>query len=601
MTHTTVDPLDTVIAALRNHGCNPKQSRDGQWNSRCPNTAAHARGDRNPSLSVGVGVDGRALIHCQTGCPPTAVLQALGLTWPGLFPPPPVNGNDHVNGKPRVVERYDYCTAHGELVFQVERLDPKGFRQRRPDHNGGWIYNLNGIDNRPLYKAPTIDTAIAERRPIWVVEGEKDVHALERAGCAATTCAGGAGKWRPEHTLFLEGGIDVHVVADDDPPGHAHALAVRDALEPVVNSVTLYLPKAGHKDIAEHLGAGYGIDELRPWPTQDEPDVDPVDEFAHMHFIDWGEFWSEESTEEWLAEPALPKGRAVAIAATAKVGKSLFLLDIAAALATGRPALGQPARPPIHVLYCDYEMTKDDLRERLEDLGYGPDDDMSHFHYAHLPSLPPLDTAAGGQALLQAALATGAELVVIDTLARAVQGAENDADTYRQHYLHTVMLLKQQGITTVRLDHLGKDKEKGARGSSAKNDDVDVVWQMSPSDNGILLKRTHSRVPWVPDQIAITRHTDPLRHAVVGHMAWPEGTKDCAQLLDSLGVALDASRRTAQAALKAVDKGKREAIVRAALKYRKTMKDMEGAGSQITGATTVSTRAEPHQEPPEPF
>ena len=47
------------------------------------------------------------------------------------------------------------------------------------------------------------------------------------------------------------------------------------------------------------------------------------------------------------------------------------------------------SRKPIHVLYLDYEMTRADLRERLEDMGYGPDADLKRLHYALLPDLRP--------------------------------------------------------------------------------------------------------------------------------------------------------------------------------------------------------------------
>ncbi len=43
-------------------------------------------------------------------------------------------------------------------------------------------------------------------------------------------------------------------------------------------------------------------------------------------------------------------------------------LEIAAGLASGRPVLGNPARPPISVLYVDMENSQDDIRERLQDL-----------------------------------------------------------------------------------------------------------------------------------------------------------------------------------------------------------------------------------------
>ena len=56
------------------------------------------------------------------------------------------------------------------------------------------------------------------REVIYICEGEKDVEALERAGCAATCNAGGAGKWRPEYSEALAG-ANVIIVADRDEPG----------------------------------------------------------------------------------------------------------------------------------------------------------------------------------------------------------------------------------------------------------------------------------------------------------------------------------------------------------------------------------------------
>ncbi|MGD0733841.1 MAG: hypothetical protein ABR976_01795 [Terracidiphilus sp.] len=48
----------------------------GRWQAKCP-----AHHDRSPSLSIREGPDGRVLVHCFAGCPPDAILRALGLTW----------------------------------------------------------------------------------------------------------------------------------------------------------------------------------------------------------------------------------------------------------------------------------------------------------------------------------------------------------------------------------------------------------------------------------------------------------------------------------------------------------------------------------------
>ena len=230
-----------------------------------------------------------------------------------------------------------------------------------------------------------------------------------------------------------------------------------------------------------------------------EPDPNPL----APYLINWQTFWTTDHTEtEWLLEPLFAKGRAHAIYAGAKVGKSFITLAACAALATGRPFLHKPEGPPQHVLYVDYEMTPQDLYDRLTEFGYDQTI-FNHLHYAQLPVIAPLDTSQGGIALCQSASAVGAELVIIDTTGRSVQGEENDAGTYQDFYRHTGMQLKRMGITWARLDHSGKDTTKGQRGSSAKNDDVDIVANLTRTDGHVTWTATHRRMGWYPEKSTI--------------------------------------------------------------------------------------------------
>jgi hypothetical protein len=287
--------------------------------------------------------------------------------------------------------------------------------------------------------------------------------------------------------------------------------------------------------------------------------------------IDWDAFWSEESpAEDWLIEPFVAGGRQTAIYSTAKTGKSLLSLDVSAARSTGRSFLGQSAQDPIGVVYLDLEMTEADLRERLGDLGYGPEDDLSRLHYYSLPTLPSLDTDLGGEILVDLAKRADAQLVVVDTMARVVSGDENSADTYRNFYRFTGARLKQAGIALLRLDHQGKDPAQGARGSSAKDDDLDIVFRLSSVDHSTLkLTRTRSRIPWVPSEVMVTRREEPFLRHVLSHDTVPAGTHEVVQLLDQLEVPADASGAMAVQALKAAGQGKRKALVLAALKARR--------------------------------
>jgi 5S rRNA maturation endonuclease (ribonuclease M5) len=226
-------PVLKVLARLER----VRECGNRKWMGRRP-----AHEDRNPSLSIAEGDDGRVLLSCFAGCSLGAIVGAIGLRPADLF---------RNNGKRReVVAEYPYVDEAGETLFVVERLFPKTFRQKRPDGNGGWIRNRKGV--RPvLYRLPQVLDAIGRGETLYVVEGEKDVAALERLGLTATTNAGGAGKWRDEYAETLRG-ADVVVVADRDDAGRIHAQAVAHSLSDVAASVKVVEPAEG-KDAHEHV------------------------------------------------------------------------------------------------------------------------------------------------------------------------------------------------------------------------------------------------------------------------------------------------------------------------------------------------------------
>ena len=51
------------------------------WKALCP-----AHDDREPSLSIKEGDDGRILLYCHAGCPTEGVLRTLDMTFRDLFP-----------------------------------------------------------------------------------------------------------------------------------------------------------------------------------------------------------------------------------------------------------------------------------------------------------------------------------------------------------------------------------------------------------------------------------------------------------------------------------------------------------------------------------
>jgi KaiC/GvpD/RAD55 family RecA-like ATPase len=283
-------------------------------------------------------------------------------------------------------------------------------------------------------------------------------------------------------------------------------------------------------------------------------------------FIDWASFWSRERSDvEWTYDDVLARGRGHAVYAGHKTGKSLLMLWIAAQVVQ---------RPDHACLYLDYEMSESDLFDRLDDMGFGKDTDFSRLRYALLPSLPPLDTSEGADAVMALAELAMEGLgdvhltVVMDTASRAVRGEEDKADTWRAFYNQTGIRLKRAGFTWVRLDHAGKDATRGQRGSSSKGDDVDVIWKLARTENGLELKREAARMSWVPERVLFKRSDDPLRYVRIVQ-DWPEGTQEVALHLDRLGVPITDKVSDAQTALKEHGVARRRALVNAAMRWRR--------------------------------
>jgi Protein of unknown function (DUF3987) len=160
-----------------------------------------------------------------------------------------------------IVAIYDYLDENSALLAQVCRLDPKSFRQRRPDGKGGWIWRL-GDTRRVLYRLPDLVRArqLSGGQPwrIYIVEGEKDADRLaSQWQMLATTSLGGAGKWRPEYGSFLTG-ADTVLLPDNDDVGRNHMQQVARAILPHAARVRIVelpgLPEKG--DIGDWLDAG---------------------------------------------------------------------------------------------------------------------------------------------------------------------------------------------------------------------------------------------------------------------------------------------------------------------------------------------------------
>ena len=212
------------------------------WIARCP-----AHQDRNPSLSLKDGEDGRTLVHCHAGCEQLTVIEALKSR--GLW------REESMEQKRTILEIYDYKDEAGELLYQVCRTEPKGFFQRRPSGYGGWIYKKS--PRQVLYRL----VEVLEAPIVFVVEGEKDAETLRARGFVATTNAGGAkAAWLTEYTESLRG-REVVLVPDNDQPGRERVVRIARALLGKVASLVILELDDG-KDITDWFQRGHSECEL---------------------------------------------------------------------------------------------------------------------------------------------------------------------------------------------------------------------------------------------------------------------------------------------------------------------------------------------------
>jgi hypothetical protein len=135
----------------------------------------HSPGDRSLSVKLDGSAPDGFVVHSFANDDPIACKDYVR-TKVGLEPFKPNGGNGRrfmsndaieravmavaqgtISDKPKgkVVATYDYADADGALLYQVLRLEPKSFRQRRPDGNGGWIWSLGDIRRVP-YRWPEL-------------------------------------------------------------------------------------------------------------------------------------------------------------------------------------------------------------------------------------------------------------------------------------------------------------------------------------------------------------------------------------------------------------------------------------------------------------
>lgn len=485
------DPLSRILARLEELGCRPK-GRNGSWTALCP-----GHHDRRPSLSVTEAEDGLLLLRCHAGCATESILERLGLTWAALFPGS--HGNGHRQERPQEqpqqadplswwaercgvpldwLRRLPLRRERGAVAFAWPGLEV--IKLRSPDRKGYWL----GDGPRP-----PLWPALPEKAPpvLVLTEGESDatvaLYLLEAAGLQEKATAAGVTKGastRPEPGLLRElaaKGVEaLLLVPDADVAGESWARSWAEAGQAVgLSASTLDLVALGL------VSPSLGETDLRDAYRRHRQRLTASLGEAANRFIRYksgsldeskscGSFLSAaalvadpQSTTTWLWRGYIPVGGVTLLSAWAKDGKTTLVAHLLQALFSGQSHfLGQPLALPREAKVAILsEESRGKVADRLRALNLSSERLLVTFrHHAGHRSL---------RELVQEAVALGAALVVVDTVASwAAIEEENSASDVEAALRPCINICQQAGASLLLVHHLRKSgggEGRGHRGS----------------------------------------------------------------------------------------------------------------------------------------
>jgi hypothetical protein len=258
------DPVALFLERLNDP--DPKEV-GGRYQLHCP-----AHEDKQHSLSLARGDDGRALLRCFAGCDVPAIVKRVGLVMSDLFP----TAEERKPLKRSWVIRSD----KGETVAIHHRIDrANGKKEISWERNGKM--SLDGLPVRllPLYGMEQTPK-ILPGEPLIITEGEKAADALSAVNVHAMGTVCGASSAPDVAVLKKLAHLDVILWPDNDEPGRTHMMKMAEGFAVLGKRVKM-LEWAGAPDKGdafEFVSEGHGaadvlalIESAKEWIPSEQP------------------------------------------------------------------------------------------------------------------------------------------------------------------------------------------------------------------------------------------------------------------------------------------------------------------------------------------
>ncbi len=504
---------------------------NGQWLASCP-VPGHGRGngDKNPSLSISEGPDGKPLFHCHGGCDQSTVFSVMRER--GYLPELEARNVEPLALiKPitrQLEQEWHYSDEEGVTLFIKQRFrtaDAKGkdYKLIKVDEAGRRHATLGDARIVP-YKLPELRDAVSKGRYVYLTEGEKAADAIISLGSVATSSHAGSGTWPDAITEYFTG-ANVVILPDNDVPGWKYAKKAAAKLLPVAKSVRvvdlggealgddafewIYSQGKTRQDLADLVKAQAPItaadevqapERLRDKPasevaavaleavqTPPEPAKEPPRKTLTL------EAWDEIKDEpvEWLVEKVIPKRGFVALYGPPGSFKSFIALDLAAAIARSAPWMGQASTPSDNgaVVYIAGE-GHGGIGARIKAcrIHHQIDSGIPIYILRHQINLRSSAEDINSLMIAVAELAESRQLkidlIVIDTLARAFGGGNENSSEDMGAFITSCGHLQQVfEAALLVIHHSGKDQAKGLRGHSSLLGAVDTELELLRFDD----------------------------------------------------------------------------------------------------------------------
>ncbi len=237
--------------------------------------------DKHASLTMTMGRK-CTLIYDHAGCYKEDIVQAMGMQMRDLFydtEPRSPNWRAYVEGREqrRIESVYNYVSINGAYAFTKIRCEGKKILYGRME-NDRFIYGLPRDTPRKSYKAiygslQAINKAIAENRPIFIPEGEKDADTLIKQGYTAFAY-GGVNDWQSDFATLVQG-ADVYILADNDEAGKRVAETIQNDIKAVAKSskIIVPMPDMPKADVSEYFAEGHNKQEFEQMLEQERNTV----------------------------------------------------------------------------------------------------------------------------------------------------------------------------------------------------------------------------------------------------------------------------------------------------------------------------------------